>query len=43
VISVPARFIHSPAAVLDLSDFWNTKKLVAATLSRLPQQAWLKA
>lgn len=41
VVSVPTRFIHSPAAVLELADFWAAKKLVAAALSRLPQQEWL--
>jgi endoglucanase len=40
VVSVPARFIHSPAAVLDLVDFWNAEKLLGATLSRLPQENW---
>lgn len=39
-VSVPARYIHSPAAVLDLADFWNTVKLMQATLQRLPQQEW---
>ncbi|MCK6628616.1 MAG: M20/M25/M40 family metallo-hydrolase [Anaerolineae bacterium] len=38
VVSVPARYIHSPAAVLDLADFWNTVKLMQATLRRLPEQ-----
>ncbi len=37
VISVPARYIHSPVAVLDLADFWNTVKLMQATLQRLPE------
>jgi endoglucanase len=40
VLSVPARFIHSPAAVLDLADFWNAEKLVASTLGQLPQENW---
>ncbi|MFN8453734.1 MAG: M42 family metallopeptidase [Anaerolineae bacterium] len=40
VVSVPARYIHSPAAVLDLADFWNTVKLMQATLRRLPEQEW---
>jgi endoglucanase len=37
-VSVPARYIHAPAAVLDLADFWNTVKLMQATLWRLPDQ-----
>ena len=32
-VSVPARYIHSPVAILDLADFWNTVKLVQATLA----------
>jgi putative aminopeptidase FrvX len=39
-ISVPARYIHSPAAVLNLADFWNTVKLMQAALRRLPDQEW---
>jgi endoglucanase len=39
-VSVPARYIHSPAAILDLADFWNTVKLMQATLKRLPEQEW---
>ncbi|MBN1218507.1 MAG: M20/M25/M40 family metallo-hydrolase [Anaerolineae bacterium] len=38
VVSVPARYIHSPVAVLDLADFWNTVKLMQATLKRLPEE-----
>jgi putative aminopeptidase FrvX len=37
-VSVPARYIHAPAAILDLADFWNTVKLMEATLQRLPEQ-----
>jgi endoglucanase len=37
-VSVPARYIHSPAAILDLADFWNTVKLMQAALRRLPEQ-----
>ena len=37
VVSVPARYIHSPVAILDLADFWNTVKLMQATLQRLPE------
>ncbi len=36
-VSIPARYIHSPAAILDLTDFWHTVKLVQATLRRLPE------
>jgi endoglucanase len=39
-VSVPARYIHSPAAILDLADFWNTVKLMQAALKRLPEQGW---
>jgi endoglucanase len=39
-VSVPARYIHSPAAILDLADFWNMVKLMQATLQRLPEQEW---
>lgn len=39
-VSIPARYIHSPAAVLDLADFWRTVKLMQATLKRLPEQEW---
>jgi endoglucanase len=40
VVSVPARYIHAPAAVLDLADFWNTVKLMQAALQQLPKQEW---
>jgi endoglucanase len=39
-VSIPARYIHSPAAILDLTDFWHTVKLMQATLERLPGQEW---
>jgi len=39
-VSIPARYIHSPAAILDLADFWNTVKLMQVTLGRLPKQEW---
>ena len=39
-VSIPARYIHSPAAVLDLADFWHTVELMQATLKRLPEQEW---
>jgi endoglucanase len=37
-VSIPARYIHSPAAILDLADFWNSIKLVQATLKQLPEK-----
>ncbi|HXV43791.1 MAG TPA: M42 family metallopeptidase [Anaerolineae bacterium] len=37
-VSIPARYIHAPAAILDLADFWNTVKLMQATLQRLAEQ-----
>lgn len=40
VVSVPARYIHSPAAIIDLADFWATEQLVRATLGRLPEINW---
>jgi len=36
VVSIPTRYIHSPAAILDLADFWNMVKLMQAALQRLP-------
>jgi endoglucanase len=39
-VSIATRYIHSPAAILDLADFWNTVKLMQATLKRLPEQEW---
>lgn len=36
-VSIPARYIHAPAAILDLADFWNTVELMRAALSRLPE------
>ena len=35
-IAVPARYIHSPAAILDLNDFENTIALLREALPRLP-------
>lgn len=35
VVSVPARYIHAPASVLDLADFWRTIRLMRATLTNL--------
>jgi endoglucanase len=32
VISVPARYIHSPLSMIDLGDFENTVKLVSKIL-----------
>ena len=40
VVSVPARYIHSPAAIIDLADFWHTHQLVQAVLPRLAEQSW---
>jgi endoglucanase len=37
-VSVPARYIHAPAAILDLTDFWHTVKLMQAVLRRLPEK-----
>lgn len=34
-IAVPCRYIHSPVAMLALSDFRNTERLLRASLSRL--------
>lgn len=36
VISIPARYIHSPAAVISLDDFGNALKLARAALPRIP-------
>ena len=38
VVSVPSRYIHSPAAIIDLTDFWNTEQLVRAALAQLPEE-----
>ncbi len=35
VVSVPARYIHAPAAIIDLVDFWNCIKLMQATLENI--------
>ncbi|MFI5368000.1 MAG: hypothetical protein ACHQ1F_03190, partial [Spirochaetia bacterium] len=37
VISVPARYIHSPAAIMDLGDFENALALAREALMRLPE------
>jgi endoglucanase len=34
-VSVPGRYIHSPAAIISRNDFANTPRLVQAALSRL--------
>ena len=39
VVSVPTRYIHAPAAVLNLADFWRVVALMRAVLHRLPEQA----
>lgn len=36
-IAAPSRYIHSPAALMELADFWNCIKLVGATLRELPE------
>ncbi len=36
-VAVPARYIHSPAAILDLADFENTTALAREALHRLPR------
>lgn len=36
-VAVPARYIHSPAAMLDLADFENTTALAREALHRLPR------
>jgi len=35
-VAVPCRYIHSPAAILNLDDFDHTVQLVRESLSRLP-------
>lgn len=39
VISIPARYIHSPAAVISLDDFYAALKLARAALTKFPD-AW---
>ncbi|MGA2479213.1 MAG: M42 family metallopeptidase [Spirochaetia bacterium] len=36
-IAVPARYIHSPASIIDLNDFTNTLALTREALLRLPE------
>lgn len=36
-VAVPARYIHSPAAMMDLADFENTAALAREALHRLPR------
>jgi len=36
-VAVPARYIHSPCAILDLGDFENTATLAREALQRLPR------
>jgi len=38
VVSVPARYIHSPVALLSLVDADHTVRLMRAALSRLPEE-----
>ena len=35
-VAVPARYIHSPAAIMDLSDFQGTAELAREALHRMP-------
>ncbi len=37
VLSVPARYIHSPAAIMELGDFENVLALAREALMRLPE------
>jgi putative aminopeptidase FrvX len=37
-VSVPGRYIHSPAAIINRQDFQNTPRLVRAALSRLTRE-----
>ena len=37
-VAVPARYIHSPAALLSLEDFSNTVRLMRESLSRLTRE-----
>ncbi|MGQ9625911.1 MAG: M42 family metallopeptidase [Anaerolineae bacterium] len=37
-VSIPTRYIHSPASLLSLKDFENTLKLMRAALSRLTEE-----
>jgi putative aminopeptidase FrvX len=39
-VSIPARYIHAPAAILELADFWHTVNLMQTVLNRLPGQDW---
>ena len=36
-LAVPARYIHSPAAIMDMNDFRNTLTLAREALLRLPE------
>jgi endoglucanase len=36
-VAVPARYIHTPAAIIDLDDFQNTQVLAREALHRLPR------
>ena len=36
-LAVPARYIHSPAAIMDMNDFANTLTLARVALLRLPE------
>lgn len=37
-LAVPARYIHSPAGIVDLRDVYNTERLVKAMMARLAKR-----
>ncbi len=41
-VSVPGRYIHSPAAIINRQDFENTPRLVRAALSRLTRDTLVR-
>ncbi|MEM7034699.1 MAG: M42 family metallopeptidase [Chloroflexota bacterium] len=43
VIAAPSRYIHSPAALMDMSDFWHCITLVNQSLKTLPTEKELFA
>jgi endoglucanase len=42
-VSVPGRYIHSPAAIISRDDFENTPRLIRAALSRLTRDTLSRA
>jgi putative aminopeptidase FrvX len=38
VVSVPTRYIHSPASIIDKNDFENAIKLMAAFLDSIEER-----